>query len=135
MNQALFVSGAGGRPRALPPLLLPRLLRRPRRPQLPPRAPLSCPAALTAVYTVTGAGPLDKALSGALSVVAFLVLKDFFTRQLPNAPKRYVMCPVVDLCNHSGGVASDLAYEYFLNRRAPPRAARCGGTTAARCGA
>lgn len=69
------------------------------------------------MFAVSGAGPLDKALSGALSVVAFLVLKDFFIRQLPNAPKRYVMCPVVDFCNHSSTVASDLAYEYFLNRR------------------
>ena len=32
-----------------------------------------------------------------------------------NAPRRFVMCPLVDLVNHSGGVASDLAYEYFLN--------------------
>ena len=33
--------------------------------------------------------------------------------QLPNAPRRYVLCPVVDLCNHSSGAVSDLAYEYF----------------------
>ena len=33
--------------------------------------------------------------------------------QLPNAPRRYVLCPVVDLCNHSGDAVSDLAYEYF----------------------
>lgn len=85
---------------------------------------------LTAVFCLTGAGPLDKGLSGALSVVVFLVLKDFLIRQLPNAPKRYVMCPVVDFCNHSSGVASDLAYEYFLNRRVPSSAVMRGNTFA-----
>lgn len=95
--------------------------------------PLPCRCAhqtspvLTAVYCVTGAGTVDKALSGALSVIVFLILKDFFIRQLPNAPKRYVMCPVVDFCNHSSGVASDLAYEYFLNRRANTRDTIYGG--------
>jgi len=71
--------------------------------------------ALTAVFVVTGAGPAENALSGALSALCFVVLKDLVTQALPSAPRRYVLCPVVDLCNHRSEAVSELAYEYFQN--------------------
>ena len=73
-------------------------------------------AVLVAVFLLTGAGPPENAASGALSALAFIVIKDLLVQQLPNAPRRYVLCPVVDLCNHSGNAVSDLAY----GARPPP---------------
>ncbi len=67
------------------------------------------------MFLATGAGPVENALSGAFSALAFIVIKDLLVQQLPNAPRRYVLCPVVDFCNHAGDAVSDLAYEYFQN--------------------
>jgi histone-lysine N-methyltransferase SETD3 len=71
--------------------------------------------ALTAAYVLTGAGPLENGLSGLLAGGAFILLKDAATQALPNAPRRYIMAPVLDLCNHRPGVVSDLTYQYFAN--------------------
>jgi hypothetical protein len=71
------------------------------------------------VFLATGAGPIENALSGAFSAAAFIIIKDLLIQQLPNAPRRYVLCPLIDLCNHSGNAVSDLAYEYFQNRQDP----------------
>jgi hypothetical protein len=72
-------------------------------------------AVLTAVYLLTGAGPLENALSGALAGLGFIFLKDLAIQALPNAPRRYIMVPLLDMCNHQPGVVSDLTYQYFAN--------------------
>ena len=72
-------------------------------------------AVLTAVYLLTGAGPVDNALSGALAGLGFVFLKDLAIQALPNAPRRYIMVPLLDMCNHQPGVVSDLTYQYFAN--------------------
>ena len=69
-----------------------------------------------ALFIATGAGPVENAASGALSAAAFIIIKDLLIQQLPNAPRRYVLCPVVDLCNHASGAISDLEYGYFQDR-------------------
>ena len=70
---------------------------------------------LTAVYLLTAAGPVDNALSGALAGLGFVFLKDLAIQALPNAPRRYIMVPLLDMCNHQPGVVSDLTYQYFGN--------------------
>jgi hypothetical protein len=77
--------------------------------------PPSLAPGLVAIFLATGAGPVENALSGALAALAFIFIKDLLIQGLPNAPKRYVLCPLVDLCNHASGAVSDLAYEYFMN--------------------
>ena len=64
-----------------------------------------------------------------LAVLAFLLANDLLFARL-SREKRYVVCPVVDLCNHHSSQAGvEAAYEYFADAFAVvlPEAVPAGG--------
>ena len=71
-----------------------------------------------------------------LAVLAFLLANDLlFARR--SREKRYVICPVVDLCNHHSSQAGvEAAYEYFADAFAVvlPEAVPVGGEVRICCG-
>lgn len=63
----------------------------------------------------------EEALNGLSLVVISLMAYDVIYPRVMKAvqgeeAKRYILCPVVDFCNHKSRVKSDLSYEYFYER-------------------
>lgn len=90
---------------------------------------LAFAASLALGYAGLGIGPADAAANGVLAVLAFLLANDLLFARL-SREKRYVVCPVVDLCNHHSSQAGvEAAYEYFADAFAVvlPEAVRAGG--------
>ncbi len=65
-------------------------------------------------YVALGFGPPSQALNGAMSVFLFILFRDLLVKRNPNSV-RYVLCPVLDMFNHSSGIESEVSYEYFRN--------------------
>ena len=90
---------------------------------------LAFAATLALGYAGLGIGPADAAANGVLAVLAFLLANDLLFARL-SREKRYVVCPVVDLCNHHSSQAGvEAAYEYFADAFAVilPEAVPVGG--------
>jgi hypothetical protein len=62
--------------------------------------------------TLTGLADLQQSLSAAIAVFVFNLMYELI---LSRSLKQYAMCPVVDLLNHSGATASEVAYDYFAD--------------------
>lgn len=54
--------------------------------------------------------PLEQALNGAIAALVFNIIYDVVLSQ---KLKWYAMIPVLDACNHSSKIDSDLSFEYF----------------------
>lgn len=70
--------------------------------------------ALAVVYVVGGFGEAYQAFNGCLGVFLFILFRDLQVQRNPRSI-RYVLCPVLDMFNHSSEIESDASYEYFRN--------------------
>ncbi len=62
---------------------------------------------------LTGLADLQQSLSAAIAVFVFNLMYELI---LSRSLKQYAMCPVVDLLNHSGATAAEVAYDYFADK-------------------
>ena len=70
---------------------------------------------LVTAYVGLNLGTLEQAANGAALVVCASVLRDFVLPKLFKT-KKYVICPVIDMCNHkSVGTTAQVAYEFFAD--------------------
>jgi len=70
---------------------------------------------LIIAYLGLNLGTIEQAANGAALVICFTILKDFV---LPKFQRKrcYVICPIIDMCNHVGnGESANVAFEYFKN--------------------
>ena len=68
---------------------------------------------LVTVYVGLNLGSLEQAANGAALVFCGSVLRDFVLPKLFRT-KKYVICPIIDMCNHNGlGTSANVAYEFF----------------------
>mmetsp|Transcript_5977 Transcript_5977/g.18002 ORF Transcript_5977/g.18002 Transcript_5977/m.18002 type:complete len:458 (-) Transcript_5977:1345-2718(-) len=63
----------------------------------------------------------EQVVNGLTLAVFSLMAYDFLYPRIQRAVtgeenKRYIMCPIVDFCNHRSGIDSDLSFEYFYDR-------------------
>ena len=71
---------------------------------------------LATVWVVGGLGPADAAANGVLAVLAFILANDLIFGPRFSRARRYVVCPVVDFCNHHSSQAGvEVSYEYFAD--------------------
>ena len=70
---------------------------------------------LVTAYVGLNLGTLEQAANGAALVVCAAILRDFVLPKLFKT-KKYVICPVIDMCNHkSVGTTAQVAYEFFAD--------------------
>jgi hypothetical protein len=70
---------------------------------------------LVTVYVGLNLGTLEQAANGAALVFCASVLTDFVIPKLFKT-KKYVICPVIDMCNHKSlGTTANVAYEFFAD--------------------
>lgn len=68
---------------------------------------------LVTVYVGLNLGTLEQAANGAALVFCASILRDFVLPKFFRV-KKYVICPVIDMCNHqSVGTSANVAYEFF----------------------
>jgi hypothetical protein len=68
---------------------------------------------LVTAYVGLNLGSLEQAANGAALVVCASILRDFVLPKLFKT-KKYVICPIIDMCNHkSVGSTAQVAYEFF----------------------
>jgi hypothetical protein len=68
---------------------------------------------LVTAYVGLNLGTLEQAANGAALVVCASILKDFVLPKLFKK-RRYVICPIIDMCNHkSSGQNGDVSFEFF----------------------
>lgn len=70
-------------------------------------------ALLVLTNQLTGLADLQQSLSAAIAVFVFNLMYELI---LSRSLKQYAMCPVVDLLNHSGATAAEVAYDYFADK-------------------
>lgn len=70
---------------------------------------------LVTAYVGLNLGTLEQAANGAALVLCGSILRDFvFPKFFRN--QKYVICPVIDMCNHSSvSATANVAYEFFAN--------------------
>ena len=69
--------------------------------------------ALVTIYVGLNLGTIEQAANGAGLVLCFSILKDFVLPKFFKT-KKYVICPVIDMCNHrSVGASAQVAFEFF----------------------
>jgi hypothetical protein len=69
--------------------------------------------ALVTIYVGLNLGTLEQAANGAGLVLCASILRDFVLPKLFKT-KKYVICPVIDMCNHrSVGASAQVAFEFF----------------------
>lgn len=70
---------------------------------------------LVTAYVGLNLGTLEQAANGAALVFCGSILRDFvFPKLFRN--QKYVICPVIDMCNHSSvSTNANVAYEFFAN--------------------
>ncbi|KAG7350638.1 SET methyltransferase domain containing protein [Nitzschia inconspicua] len=70
---------------------------------------------LVTAYIGLNLGTLEQAANGAALVFCGSILRDFvFPKLFRN--KKYVICPVIDMCNHNSlATTANVAYEFFAN--------------------
>jgi hypothetical protein len=70
---------------------------------------------LVTVYVGLNLGTLEQAANGAALVLCASIWKDFVVPKVFRS-KKYVICPVIDMCNHKSiGTTAQVAYEYFAD--------------------
>ena len=69
---------------------------------------------MAVLYVVGGFGEAYQAFNGCLGVFFFILFRDLLVQRNPRSI-RYVLCPVLDMFNHSNDVKSEASYEYFRN--------------------
>ena len=70
---------------------------------------------LVTVYVGLNLGTLEQASNGAALVLCASIWKDFVLPKVFRS-KKYVICPVIDMCNHKSiGTTAQVAYEYFAD--------------------
>lgn len=68
---------------------------------------------LVTAYVGLNLGTLEQAANGAALVVCASILRDFVVPKFFGV-KKYVICPVIDMCNHQSiRTSADVAYEFF----------------------
>ena len=68
---------------------------------------------LVTIYVGLNLGTLEQAANGAALVVCASILRDFVIPKFFRV-KKYVICPVIDMCNHQSlGTSANVAYEFF----------------------
>lgn len=66
-------------------------------------------------YVGLNLGTLEQAANGAALVFCASVIRDFVLPKFFRL-KKYVICPVIDMCNHkSTGTTANVAYEFFAD--------------------
>lgn len=66
-------------------------------------------------YLGLGLGSFDDAANGAAFVFCATVLRDFVLPKFFRV-KKYVICPLIDMCNHQSiGTSANVAYEFFAD--------------------
>jgi hypothetical protein len=72
---------------------------------------------LVTAYVGLNLGTLEQTANGAALVVCASILRDFVLPKLVRT-KKYVICPVIDMCSHLsqvGRTTASAAYEFFAN--------------------
>lgn len=70
---------------------------------------------LVTVYVGLHLGTLEQAANGAALVFCASVLRDFVIPKFFRV-KKFVICPVIDMCNHKSlGTSANVAYEFFAD--------------------
>jgi hypothetical protein len=70
---------------------------------------------LVTIYVGLSLGTLEQAANGAALVFCGSILRDFVLPKLFRT-KKYVICPVIDMCNHKSlGTSANVAYEFFAD--------------------
>lgn len=70
---------------------------------------------LVTAYVALNLGTLEQAANGAGLVFCASILRDFVLPKLFKS-KKYVICPVIDMCNHrSMGTSAQVAFEFFAD--------------------
>jgi hypothetical protein len=72
---------------------------------------------LVTAYVGLDLGTLEQAANGAAIVVCVSILRDFVLPKVVRT-KKYVICPIIDMCNHRsqiGRTTATVAYEFFAN--------------------
>lgn len=72
---------------------------------------------LVTAYIGLDLGTLEQAANGAALVVCASILRDFVLPKVART-KKYVICPIIDMCNHRsqvGRTTATVAYEFFAN--------------------
>lgn len=68
---------------------------------------------LVTAYVGLNLGTLEQAANGAVLVVCASILKDFVLPKLFKK-RKYVICPIIDMCNHkSVGHSGEVSFEFF----------------------
>ncbi len=66
-------------------------------------------------YVGLGLGSFEDAANGAAFVFCATILRDFVLPKFFRV-KKYVICPVIDMCNHKSiGTTANVAYEFFAD--------------------
>lgn len=70
---------------------------------------------LVTVYVALNLGTLEQAANGAALVLCASIWRDFVLPKLFRS-KKFVICPVIDMCNHQSiGTTAQVAYEFFAD--------------------